>query len=91
MSGLGGKKGVFISACVVPMICPPPGHLQVEFVKEMYPYLRSLELADEGHPSDGENSDGIEILIGSDYYWAFVYNDIIRDKSGPVAAKSLFG
>ena len=33
----------------------------------------------------------INVLKGSDFYWQFLTNDIIRGNGGPVAAKSVLG
>ena len=74
------------------MICPPPGSLEVPFLKKQYPHLRSLELADDDTADVTTGaSDDIEVLIGSDYYWAVVENKVTKGKEGPTAVKSLFG
>ena len=33
----------------------------------------------------------VDILIGSDYYWDIIKNEVVRGESGPVAIKSKVG
>ncbi|XP_070546084.1 uncharacterized protein [Ptychodera flava] len=51
------------------------------------PYLKGLRLA---HPVSNDACYDIDILIGADYYWSFVGNEIIRGQ-GPTAVDSPFG
>ncbi|XP_070550072.1 uncharacterized protein [Ptychodera flava] len=51
------------------------------------PYLRGLRLA---HPATGAMSFDIDVLIGADYYWDFVGDEIIRGNRH-TAMSSAFG
>jgi len=51
------------------------------------PHLRDLKLA---HPVTSEKNFAISLLIGTDYYWRFVKDHIIRSK-GPTAQGSKLG
>ena len=51
-----------------------------------YPHFYGLKLADYSN-----SLDSINVLIGSDYYWNFVTNEIVRGDSGPTAINSKFG
>ena len=53
-----------------------------------YPHLYNLELADFNEDTDSET---IDVLIGSDYYWDLIIGDVIRGDSGPVALSSKLG
>ena len=33
----------------------------------------------------------IDVLIGGDYYWDFVCDEVVRDESGPVALLTKLG
>jgi len=52
-----------------------------------YKYLAELPLA---HPKNTDERFEVDILIGSDYYWEFVEDEIIRGE-GPTAMKSRVG
>ena len=79
-----GGEEISINAVEFPTIC---SSLPVEVEVENYPHLKSLKLADD---FDKENT-GIDILIGSDYYWEFMTGNVIKGSSGPVAVESKFG
>ena len=51
--------------------------------------LEGLELADDFDNFD--NTESIDVLIGSDYYWDFVSGDSIKDNQGLTAVYSKFG
>ena len=53
-----------------------------------YAPLEGLELAD---PWDEDNGSCINVLVGSDFYWNIVTDDIIRGESGPTAIRSKLG
>ncbi|KAK3754303.1 hypothetical protein QZH41_006636 [Actinostola sp. cb2023] len=55
-----------------------------------YPHLEGLELADYDYAGTNE-SDAIDILIGSDHYWDIVTGDIARGDNGPTAISSELG
>ena len=51
------------------------------------PYLQKLPLA---HPVTGDENFKISILIGADYYWHFIQDNIVRG-DGPTAVQSHLG
>ena len=66
------------------MICsslPTPVNLT------QFPHLKDLELADSPDNPPGP----IDILIGSDFYWTLVGEEIIRGDKGPIAVNSKLG
>ncbi|XP_044184801.1 uncharacterized protein LOC122964943 [Acropora millepora] len=66
-----------------PVICSPlPSRVNVA----NYIHLEGLELAD-----NFDNTESIDVLIGSDYYWDFVSGDSIKGDQGPTAVYSKFG
>ena len=50
--------------------------------------LHDLQLTDYD-PSD--SGGWVDVLIGSDHYWEVVSGDVVRETSGFVAVKSIFG
>ena len=55
-----------------------------DFVRNSYPFLRDLKLADSG-----QNKGKIDLLIGADFYWSVVDGTVKRrDDVGPVALGS---
>ena len=80
----GYNKSLEIMARTSPVICSSlPALVSVN----KYSYLRNLDLADSGKLQ----RSGIDILIGSDYYWQVVTGDIVNGNGGPVAMSSIFG
>ena len=66
-----------------PVICSPlPSRVNVAG----YVHLEGLELAD-----NFDNTESIDVLIGSDYYWDFVSGDSIKGDQSPTAVNSKFG
>ena len=80
------QAAIPILVLVAPRLAAPlQSSIRMEIRK--MPYLRDLQLA---HPvSEDENFD-INILVGADYYWAFVQDRIIRG-DGPTAVQSRLG
>ena len=76
-------KELELYAVNFPVICSPlPSRVNVaDFV-----HLKGLELAD-----DFDNTESIDVLIDSDYYWDFVSGDSIKGDQGPTAVYSKFG
>ena len=74
--------------CYVKDICYPLTGQNTVLAAEKYKHLRNLNLADPNY-----GTSHIDILVGSDYYWSFVTNDIIRGPSddAPVAIKTNLG
>lgn len=71
---------------IVPTIAAPLTNRTRLEVGKM-PYLRGLKLA---HPIKEEDNFEISMLIGADFYWDIVENEIIRG-NGPTAVKSKLG
>ena len=63
-----GKNDAFVEAFCTPVVCFPLTNQRIEFVKEYYPHLTALELADN---TDSQSELKIDILIGMDYYFSF--------------------
>ncbi|XP_006821839.1 uncharacterized protein LOC100377489 [Saccoglossus kowalevskii] len=75
-----------IDALLIPEISTSmSNHVDSELLT--LPYLKGLRLA---HPVSNDTCYDIDILIGADYYWNFVGNEVIRGK-GPTAVSSPFG
>ena len=76
---------VSLTAISYPVICSTlPSITEVD----NYAHLSSLELAD---CSEGTDSDTIDVLVGSDYYWKFVTGETRQGADGPVAVHSTLG
>ena len=75
-----------ISVLIVPSIAAPIQNLVSTSVYTM-PHLRDLKLT---HPVTSGNNFTISLLIGTDHYWSFVEDHIIRGK-GPTAQRSKLG
>ena len=75
-----------ISALVVPQIAAALQNHSCQSVGDI-PHLGGLKLA---HPVTSDENLEISLLIGVDYYWDFVQNEIIRGE-GPTAMKSKLG
>ena len=69
------------------MIVPEPVDIVISVITSRYVHLQGLELAD----SDHEDQTAIDILLGSDYYWAVVTGQTIVGEQGPVALDSKLG
>ena len=77
---------ISISALIVPTIAAPIQNVVLISVSTM-PHLRGLKLA---HPVTSHKNSTISFLIGTDYYWKFVQDTIIRG-DGPTAQDSKLG
>ena len=73
---------------VVPFICSPLCNQKIDLAKETYEHLISLPLAD---CDDGMSQLEIDVLIGADYYWRFVTQNMVKCVNGPVAIETMFG
>ena len=82
---LSGER-ISMSVLIVPTIAAP---IQNSISASVYnmPHIRPLSLA---HPVTSERQFSISLLIGTDYYWTFVQDDIVRGE-GPTAQKSKLG
>ena len=75
-----------ISVLIVPTLAAPlQNTIRMEVNK--LPYLKDLQLA---HPVTEYDNFEITILVGADYYWTFVQDQVIRGNS-PTAVKSRLG
>jgi hypothetical protein len=86
----GSDGDIEISAVCFPKICSP---IPTKICPERYPHLKGLNLADvRQSESDEFEHDNIDILIGCDYYFDIVNNEMVRGEGrGPVAVSSKFG
>ena len=76
-----------IDLFVVPHICEPLVGQPLDKCLKLYPHLRGLRLADD--PAD--ETRGIDMLVGSDFYWRFVTGEVLRGEEGPVAIQTTLG
>ena len=75
-----------LSVLVVPSISAPIQNTVSTAVRSM-PHLRGLKLA---QPVTSEGTFTISLLIGTDYYWTFIQDHIVRGQ-GPTAQQSKLG
>ena len=75
-----------ISVLVIPSIAAPIQSSINTSVRNM-PYLQGLELA---HPVTSDQKFEISLLIGTDYYWSFIQDHIVRGE-GLTAQQSKLG
>lgn len=72
----------------VPTICEPIVTHSVTDYREMFPYLRGLDLADE---TESTSEIEVDILIGSDHYWDLITGKLRRGHAGPTAIQTKLG
>lgn len=82
-----GSENVYVEAFVSD-ICKPLASQTIELAVENYEHLKNLKLADS-NPTN--SSLKIDVLIGSDFYWDFMTNEVKKGKEGPVAVSSKLG
>ena len=76
---------IYTTCYVVPQICHPVSCQVIDIAKAQYSYLQGL-LLDDNPTAEEQNEMAIDILVGSDQYWAFREGSIIQgDLPGPVA------
>jgi len=77
---------ISMSVLIVPSIVAP---IQNSISTSVYnmPHIRHLKLA---HPVSSERNFAISLLIGTDYYWSFVQDDIAQGE-GPTTQQSRLG
>ena len=75
-----------ISRFSVPVVCGPVSSQKIDFVKNSYPYLRDLKLADSG-----QNNGKIDLFIGADFYWSVVDGAVKRGDDVGLASGSKLG
>ena len=82
-----GTGTFYLKACGIPTICAPL-HQRIDLVKEKFNEFKAVLPVNEC----GEMNDGtIDILIGADYYWSLMTEDIVRLDERLVAIRSKFG
>ena len=69
--------------CHVKNICKSIPNKYINFAKNSYSHLKHLSLADY----DDYRDLSVDILVGSDYYWDIIENEVVRGESDPVAIK----
>ena len=69
-------------------ICLPINSQETNFCAENYKHLSNLHFADNNAESKALKTD---VLIGRDYYWDFVCDEVGKGKSGPVALLTKLG
>ena len=74
----------YLKGFVVPVICAPLNNHRVDARKMKFEHIELKDILPEDEEIDGE----IDILIGADYYWSLVTEDIIRLKDNLVGIKS---
>ena len=73
----GINKSIFVEALVIPTICSTLANQGSNSdLLSKYPHLRNLRLA----KNSMESSLNIDVLIGPDNYYNFIYGTIIRGK-----------
>ena len=80
------KRKMKIDVLIVPKIATP---LNIRFRSNInkLSYMQGLKLA---HPVSNEERFNISMLIGADFYWSIIQDEIIRGE-GPTAVKSKLG
>ena len=72
---------LYMSGFSVPVVCGPVSGPKIDFVKNSYPLLRDLKLADSG-----QNKGKIDLLIRADFDWSVVDGAVKKvNDVGPVA------
>ena len=74
-----------IETTCMPVICADLLNQNIQHVSARYPHLAGLKLAG----TSKDLNTGIEILIGTDYYYSFVFGDVSKGKvNEPVTINS---
>ena len=79
-------KMIPLSVLIVPKIAAPLQTIMSSQLREL-PHLRCLALA---QPITGDTQFDVSLLIGVDYYWQIVGDEVIRG-NGPTAVESKLG
>ena len=71
----------------MPVICLPLNGQRIDIVKKQFPFLKELDLGD-----NGKGDSEIDMLIGEDFYWNIVAVEIKHcGNSDPIAVRSKLG
>ena len=76
------RERIAMEVIIVQKIAAPI-HMKERLYVNNLPYLRGLQLA---HPVTHEEKFNISLLVGADYYWSIVQDDVVRG-NGPTAVK----
>ena len=77
-----------LSLLVVPFICEPFSHQPVAYAKEKFDHLQELDLAKS---FCGTGRLGLDLLVGSGYYWRLVTGEVKRGSAGSIAMETRVG
>ena len=83
---LSSTESIFVK-CYVKDICKPIPNQYINFATNSYLHLQHLNLADYNDDRDLS----VDILIGSDFYWDIIENEVLKGESDPAAIKSKVG
>ena len=75
-----------ITVLIVSSIAAPIQNAVCGSIEDM-PHLQGLKLP---HPTNGGSNFTVSLLIGADYYWTFVQDNIVRG-NGPIPQQSKLG
>ena len=64
---------IYLSGFSILVVCGSVNGQKVKFAKSNHPFLKNLELADEGL-----HKQNIDVLIGADFYWDIVDRSVKR-------------
>ena len=78
-------RSTIITALVVPHICDSIYTHCLEVIRECYPHLANLDLADA---ADTDDESTVELLIGADFYWSLATGRVERGTEGPAAVET---
>ena len=77
-----------LSLLVVPLICEPLSHQPVAYAEEKFDHLQGLDLAKS---SCGTGCLGLDLLVGSGYYWRLLTGAVKWRSAGPIAMETRVG
>ena len=84
-----GGISMYLSAYTVPFICSPVSNQCIDFEQKYYTHLMDLKLVDS---SEGTLDLEVDCMIGADYYWTLVTDEVKRGLIlSPVAIRTTLG
>ena len=81
---------LYINAHTVQLICSPIQNQAIQFAVESYDHLSHMKLADSRKFSQSLEMD-VDLLIGSEFYWAVSHRGDKIGEVDPVAMKTKVG
>ena len=75
------EEDVFETAYSVPTICPSPDSISHDICKNKLLHFSQLQLAD-GVRGKTSRNDSVDMIVGLDLYWNFIYDDVIKGHWG---------